>query len=671
MKEIDVMKIVIFTLIFLLGDVFLNAQVSSTSLNRGWEFSQQNKNDWRPATVPGTVHTDLLKNRLIPDPYYRDNEKDLQWIGTTNWQYKTKFDISPAVLANKNIELVFDGLDTYAEVYLNGKHVLSSDNMFRQWRVDVKTFLQKTNEILIVFHSAKNKTDSIAKASLPLIIPAENSRPYVRKAQYHYGWDWGPTYITCGIWKNVYIESFNSNPVEKPFVNKRKIELVQQPDSIGRSFYFKIDGKPVYMKGANYIPMELFVPRLTKNDYRKMLLRAKDANMNMLRVWGGGIYENDDFYDLCDSLGIYVWQDFMFAGQMVPGDEHFFNNVKEEVKYQVKRLRHHKSIIIWCGNNEVDEAWHNWGWQNQFNLHGVDSAKVWNDYVRLFRDSIAAWVKEYDGSRPYVSTSPENGWGRAKSITQGDSHYWGFWWGLQDVEVFEEKTGRFISEWGMIGMPNYSSILRFTKKEDRYLFSDVLNSHMKAGNGYNKLLSYAHRYLLDSNQCKKLTVEDFTYMSHVLQYYLLKNAIAIQRSKYPVNMGTLIWQLNDCWPVASWSITDYYNRTPKAAWYAVKESFRDDKIVKHDAARPINMKLQKPVFTIRQTGKNSFTIKSDKDARYIYLYQTGKDFYLSDNYFNMKAGETKTVILREGAFPPAAVQSLKVKSLYDLLLNKS
>lgn len=653
-------------LIFVVVSFSATAQLSKQYIHKNWEFSKVGAEIWDAATVPGTVHTDLLNCERIPDPYYRDNEEKLQWIGITDWEYKTTFEVSAKVMSRKIINLVFDGLDTYADVYLNGKQILTADNMFRQWKVDVTGLLDNKNDLRIVFHSAKNRTDSLAKANLPLVIPAENSRLYARKAQYHYGWDWGPALITCGIWKNVYIESGDKMPAEKKFVSKRKVELVQEPDSIGRTFYFKIDGKPVYMKGANYIPMDMFVPRLTKADYRKMLLRAKDANMNMLRVWGGGIYENDDFYDLCDSLGIYVWQDFMFAGQMVPGDEHFFNNVKEEVKYQVMRLRHHPSIVIWCGNNEVDEAWHNWGWQNQFNLHGADSAKLWHDYTRLFRDSIAAWVKEYDGTRPYVSTSPENGWGRKESITQGDSHYWGFWWGMEDVEVFEKKTGRFASEWGMIGMPNYSSIQKFTVAADRILFSKVLKDHMKAGNGYSKLLSYMHRYVMDSSAAKKLSVENFTYASQVLQYYLLKNAIAIQRSHYPINMGTLIWQLNDCWPVASWSITDYYSRTPKAAWYAVRETFRDDKKPQRDLTRPNALSLQKPEFTIRQIDKKTFTILADKDASYVYVYQTGKDFYLSENYFHLKAGEVKTIHLKEGVFAPGTVQSLKIRSLYDI-----
>ena len=345
-------RLYILFLSFLLVS-FIQLEAQTIALTKGWQFSKAGAGTWHTAQVPGTIHTDLLLNKLIPDPYYRDNEKRLQWIDKENWDYKKSFVVSPSMLAKKNIELVFDGLDTYADVYLNGEKILAADNMFRQWRVPVKGVLKTNNQLLIRFYSAKNKVDSIAKSNLPLVVP-DNARVYARKAQYHFGWDWGPVFITCGIWKNATLEAYDIKPKEKEFINPRKVELVQEPDSIGKSFYFKIDGKPMYMKGANYIPSDVFLPRLKKEDYRKIILSAKEANMNMLRVWGGGIYEDDAFYDLCDEYGIMVWQDFMFAGGMVPGDEAFFSNVREEVKYQIKRLRHHKSIVLWCGNNGME-----------------------------------------------------------------------------------------------------------------------------------------------------------------------------------------------------------------------------------------------------------------------------------------------------------------------------
>ncbi len=656
-------KIGIFVLFFF-ATIHANAQLQKQTINNGWKFYYAKASKWYAATVPGTIHTDLLSNKLIADPYFGDNEKKLQWIDKENWDYKTSFTVSHKILQQKNIELVFDGLDTYADIFLNGKLLFSADNMFRQWRANIKPVLKSRNEILIRFYSAKNKVDSIAKSKLPFVVP-DNPRVYVRKAQYHFGWDWGPTYITCGIWKNIFIEAYPEPQKEIPFINKRKIELVQEPDSIGKTFYFKIDGKPVYLKGANFIPSEMFLPRLKKEDYRKIILAAKDANMNMLRIWGGGIYEDDAFYDLCDEYGIMVWQDFMFAGGMVPGDKHFFNNVKEEIKYQIKRLRHHPCIVLWCGNNEVDEAWNNWGWQNQFKIHGKDSVKIWNDYKRLFQDSIAAWVQLYDGTRPYTSTSPLNGWGRANSITEGDSHYWGVWWGLQDIEVFENKTGRFVSEYGMQAMPNYNTTLSVTYPADRYLFSDVLKAHQKHPTGFQNIQSYLHRYFLDSSLVKKLTLENYTYLTQCFQYYCLKNIIAIHRSKYPVNMGTLLWQLNDCWPVCSWSITDY-SRQPKAAWYAVKNAYRDDEHPQRDSIRPINLKLQKPVFTLKQIGESNFTLESTVDAKYIYLYKENSFFDISDNYFDLKAGEIKKLKIKNRHFNAKELQFIKIKSLYEI-----
>jgi beta-mannosidase len=633
--------------------------------NQPWQFRQQDSGAWMPATVPGTVHTDLQRAGRIGDPFYRDNEAKLQWIGRRNWEYRTTFDAATQLRSLKNAELVFDGLDTYADVYFNGKLVLQANNMFRQWRVNVKSLLQPKNELLVLFRSAHNIVDSMAKANLPLMIP-DNPRTYARKAQYHFGWDWGPTFVTCGIWQPVRLEGYNTKTeVAKP-MPKRKVELVQQADSVGRSFYFAIDGKPVYMKGANYIPSHSFLPELTKEDYRKIIKSAKDANMNMLRVWGGGIYEPDWFYDLCDEYGIYVWQDFMFAGAMVPTDEHFIDNVREEVKYQVNRLKHHPSIILWCGNNEVDEAWHNWGWQKQYNLRGEDSAKVWNAYKRLFKDSLPMWVNRWDGTRPYVSTSPTNGWGRPQSFTEGDSHYWGVWWGMQDIEVFEQKTGRFVSEYGMQGMPNMNTVECFTQADDRYLFSDVLKVHQKHPTGYQNIQGYLHRYFVDSNIVKALSLEDYTYLTQCLQHYCFKNMIAIHRSKYPVNMGTLLWQLNDCWPVCSWSITDY-SRQPKAAWYGVREAYRDDVPVRRDSIRPKDLLLQKPDIKVTPLGNNRIKICSNVYTKYVYVQLPNAKLVLSDNYFDLQPGQSKILQVKEGALSEKEMKAIKIKTLYDIM----
>jgi beta-mannosidase len=358
-----------------------------------------------------------------------------------------------------------------------------------------------------------------------------------------------------------------------------------------------------------------------------------------------------------------VWQDFMFACGMYPGDDAFMKNVREEVKYQLERLKDHPCIVLWCGNNEVEEAWKNWGWQGQFNLHGTDSAKVWNDYKRLFQDSLKKWVDEFDGSRPYVSTSPKNGWGHKESFTEGDSHYWGVWWGLEDWEAFENKTGRFVSEYGMQAMPNWNTIKSFTDSSDRNKQSPIIQAHQKASNGFKKLDHYLTRYFIDSAKLSRLSLEDYTYLSQCMQYYILKNSIATHRSKSPVNMGTLLWQLNDCWPVASWSITDY-SRQPKAAWYAVKEAYRDDVLPVKDLVYPKDLTLQKPQFTIFTSG-NSVSITSNVAVKYLYLSTKDNDLSLSDNYFDLKPGETKKINTNKIINLP----DLKIKSLYDVLVK--
>jgi len=650
-------------LLFLLLIQITSAQNTFIELNKKWQFKNQKENKWHKATVPGTIHTDLLDNKIIPEPFYRDNENKLQWIDKADWEYKTIFNIDKKKLAENDLQLNFAGLDTYADVYLNGYLILQANNMFREWTIPVNNYLKKTNNILLIkFASAQNKVDSFAKALLPWVLP-DNNRVFVRKAQYHFGWDWGPKFIGCGIWKKITIcaaqPQLNKNSSSiKPFA-----KLIQKKDSIGTSFYFEKDGKPIYAKGANWIPADVFLTRLTKNDYRKILQSAKDANMNMLRVWGGGIYESDDFYDICDSLGIMIWQDFMFAGGMYPGDDEFMNNVREEVKCQIKRLQRHPCIVLWCGNNEIDEAWKNWGWQNQFNLHGSDSTKIWNDYKRLFQDSLKKWVNEFDGNRNYISTSPKNGWGHQESFTEGDSHYWGLWWGLEDWEIFENKTGRFISEYGMQALPNWSTIKNFTYSSDRYIRSTVLETHQKATDGFKKINHYLIRYFIDSVKLNTLNLEDYVYLSQCMQYYILKNSIAVQRSKAPTNMGTLLWQLNDCWPVTSWSITDY-SRHPKAAWYAVKEAYRDDILQVKESIFPKDLKLEKPNFKLTITA-NSVYIKSNVTAKYVNITCNNPNIYFSDNYFDLHVGETKIIKIKNSK--RYALADFKIQSLYDIL----
>ena len=660
-------------LFLVVSSLFCAGQNKITYLSQHWVFKQAGKDKWMPAKVPGCIHTDLLSNKIIADPFFENNESKLKWIDTTDWIYQTYFDFNPDVTAAKNIDILFDGLDTYADIYLNDSLMLQADNMFRQWRLPAKTLLKNgRNYLKIYFHSAKNKVNEITKAQLPLVRP-DNNRIYVRKAAFQFGWDWGPTFIGAGIYKHIWLDAYNNLSTTQQLQNerdelnkkrKKDIQLIQQKDSIGTSFYFEKNGKALYMKGANWIPADIFLTNVNKERTRRLLQEAKDANMNMLRIWGGGIYESDDFYNLCDSMGIYVWQDFMFAGSMYPADKLFMQNVKEEVRQQILRLRHHPCIVLWCGNNEIDEAWHNWGWQTQFNLHNEDSIKIWNEYQTLFRDSLSAWVNEWDGTRPYVSTSPKNGWGHQESFTEGDSHYWGLWWGLEDWETFKNKTGRFVSEYGMQSMPDYETIKSFTGYSNRFLYSDAVKSHQKASEGFKKLNHYLTRYFIDSTSLSILSLKDYCYISQCLQAFILKNVIATHRSQYPKNMGTLLWQLNDCWPVTSWSIIDYSD-IKKAAWYAVKKAFAEDNVNDIEIIDRQKLTSQQPKFTIKINGEHSFSITSSCDAKYVYISSNVGTWNLSDNYFDIKKGETKIIGVENAYVSENMIKQMKVYSLNE------
>jgi len=655
------------TVYFLLQIIFFTAPAQYFNLDNNWMFRQAGTAQWYKAIVPGSVHSDLFNNKLIPDPFYSDNEKNLEWIDKADWEYRKQFTVTKDMLLADIIFISFEGLDTYADVFINNKRLLQADNMFRIWEIEIKKYLKPgKNELRIYFHSAKNKVDSIAKTKLPLVLP-DNPRVHARKAQYQFGWDWGPKFIGAGIWRSVKLHCYM--PPATGFRGvPNHVKLIEQKDSTGTGFYFEKDGKPIYIKGANWIPVHAFPSAAKKTDYRQLLLMAKDAGMNMLRVWGGGIYESDDFYELCDSLDIMVWQDFMFAGGMYPGDKNFFANVKAEVKDQLTRLSKYKCIVLWCGNNEIDEAWHHWGWQNQFNLHGADSAKVWKDYTSLFRDSLKAWLTAFDPKdRPYVSTSPQYGWGNPLSYRNGDSHYWGLWWGLEGWEKFKTHTGRFVSEWGMQAMPDYSTVEKYTPAGQRYRYTPAVNAHQKASDGFMKLNHYVNKYFFDTVKLSKLSLEEYTYLTQCVQYYILKNSIATQLSKQPVNMGTLIWQLNDCWPVTSWSLVDFYKK-PKAGYYAAKKQFLSGDTTT-DAVYPKDLQLKKAAITLSSITRNSFTIRTDADAKYICISMGDVDGYLSDNYFDLKANEERTITYNGSKDLRSIRNKIKILSLADILLK--
>jgi len=665
-------KIILFA--FLLIQNILLAQFSEHDLSsEKWQFKNSKENTWLTATVPGTVHLDLINNKIIPDPYKDENEKKVQWVENEDWDYKMAFKISSKELENQNIDLIFNGLDTFSEIYLNGKLLKKTDNMFRKWRIPVKQNLKIGDNLLqIKFTSSLNVGKELAK-KVPFTMP-ESPRSFVRKAQYQFGWDWGPRLVTSGIWKDVklnfwnqakienvkieqksvteqkaeliiYTEIFSDqqgqytvsindkrnniqfkkgkNTIQIPYtindpkiwqpngwgdpnlydikislqnesknldnkterIGLRTIELSQEKDAKGKSFYFKVNGNPMYAKGTNWIPSDSFTPRITKEKYQKLIKDCKEANMNMIRVWGGGIYEDDEFYKACDENGILVWQDFMFAGSFYPSNEEFLNNVKEEVKDQVNRLQNHPSIALWCGNNEIAEAIVNWGYQKQFNYSKEDSLQVWKDYKKVFEEVIPNTLKKNLTSEKniYWPTSPSIGWGHKESLTEGDSHYWGVWWGEQPFEIYNDKVPRFASEYGFQGMPSLAAInSMFSVKADLSLENPTIKAHEKNARGFHIIDEYMKRdYIVPTDFVK------YNYVSQLLQARGMQIAIEAHRRAKPYNMGTLYWQLNDCWPVISWSSIDYLGNW-KALHYQVKRSFENQAIVTEEKDGVLN-----------------------------------------------------------------------------------
>ncbi|SDC68883.1 beta-mannosidase [Williamwhitmania taraxaci] len=652
------MRIAIHILAILLFVATANAQ-TRLSLNNKWTLNRINDTLSVPATIPGTVHTDLWHAGRIPNPLAGCNEARLQWIGEVNWKYTSTVELTKEQINNQNIELVFDGIDTYAEVRLNGQLLEKTENMFRQYRFPAEKLLKVgTNNIEVIIFAGKAK-EELQKQ--PIFLPG-GEWAAIRKSPYHFGWDWGPRYITAGIWKPAYLEVWDKqkitnlhietqsvdsqkanlstivsiiseknqkasiaitvdgvqatainaklqkgeNRVSIPIsINQpqlwwsnglgkqklynisasikvkktastlattygiRTVELVQEPDSIGTSFFFKVNGQPVFMKGANIIPRHSFLPEASDTNLRQLITDAADAGMNMLRVWGGGAYEDDLFYHLCDSLGILVWQDFMFAGSMYPADPSFLENVKVEATQQIQRLRNHPCIALWCGNNEVSEAWHNWGWQKQNKISPSDSAKIWQGYLSLFENLLPSLVAKEDSARAYWPSSPLNGWGRTKSMTEGDSHYWGVWWGKQPFDVYTEKVPRIMSEYGFQGFPYPETVKRFTSTEDGTPDSTELKCHQRHPIGYEIIDEY-----LDRENLHPKSLLDKIYQSQLLQAKGMGMAMEAHRRAKPFCMGSLFWQLNDCWPVVSWSAIDFYGN-PKAVYYTAKHAFAD------------------------------------------------------------------------------------------------
>lgn len=642
------------------------------TLHSDWTFCQVGDTLWSDAKVPGTIHQDLLNHNRIPNPFYGMNEEAVQWVENEDWMYRTSFVVTEEQLNRDAAVLELDGLDTYADVFLNGALILRSDNMFVGHKVPVKSVLRKgENRLLIRFRSA-------VKEALPqwetngFDYPADNDHSskrvsiYTRKAPYSYGWDWGIRLATCGIWRPVRlvfsdvariedyyvrqasvsaskadvdnrleITNVTSQPVsallkvayhysandtkevqkqielrpgentvslpvmidnphlwmpngwgepslykftasvsvdgvevasQERQVGLRSIRVVMEDDEHGKSFYFEVNGHPMFAKGANFIPDDALLPNVTTERYKRIFEDVKAANMNMLRVWGGGIYEDDKFYDEADRNGILIWQDFLFACTTYPHDPLFLKRVEAEAEYNIKRLRGHASLAMWCGNNEIYEGVRYWGWKNKYTSEAF--AEMNRGYDILFRQLLPDMVKRFDSDRFYMHGSPyEANWGRPESWKIADSHNWGTWYGRKPFESFDSEIPRFMSEYGFQAFPEMKTIRTFAEEKDFELESPVMNAHQKATIG-NALI----KQTMGLYYKVPAKFEDLVYVGLVLQGQGMRHGIEAHRRNRPYCMGSLFWQLNDSWPVVSWSSIDYYGNW-KAMQYQSQRAF--------------------------------------------------------------------------------------------------
>ena len=642
-------------------------------LDKNWQFTQADKNEWMPAKVCGTVHQDLIDNGKLINPFFGMNEEKVQWVEKEDWKYRTTFTVTEAELGHSAALLRFEGLDTYADIYLNGALLKRTDNMFVGYDLQVKDFLRKgDNHLTVYFHSPiKQALPQWETDGFPY--PADNDHSqqrvsiYTRKAPYSYGWDWGIRLATSGIWRPVTLTFYDAARIEDLYVEQlavnnavaklnhhleisrpeptaesaevtltysflnevkqtesrnitlqpgtnritipmeisapqlwmpngwgeaalykvdatvkvdgvavaseskriglREVKVVMEDDKDGKSFYFMVNGKPLFAKGSNYIPSDALLPNVSRERYLRLMQDVKDANHNLIRVWGGGIYEDDMFYEAADSMGILVWQDFIFACTTYPSDPAFLSRVREEAAYNIRRLRNHACLAMWCGNNEIYEGMRYWGWSKKY-----ENPEIWKEmqrgYDKIFHQLLPEMISRYDAGRFYMHSSPyEANWGRPESWKIADSHNWGIWYGQKPFESLDTEIPRFMSEYGFQAFPEMKTIATFATPQDYALESDVMNAHQKATIG-NALIKKT--MALYYNEPKDF--EELVYKGLVLQGMGIRRGIEAHRRNRPFCMGTLYWQLNDSWPVVSWSGIDYYGNW-KALHYQTRRAY--------------------------------------------------------------------------------------------------
>lgn len=618
------------------------------SLDGCWEFAEKDTQSWKCGQVPGCVQMDLIQLGELPDPFIGLNEVPFHALEEKDWVYRKEFIVSEKDIKHDQIELCFEGIDTFAEILLNGTWLGATDNMFVLHRFAIREkLLIGKNRLEVVFNSTIRRAKAdMENSSVKLEYCCEPAAPYVRKAHYSFGWDWSPRILQTGIWRSVYMEWHDiaeitnlycqtcsiddgiaaiqveaevvllqrikpvasiavelngSIQIEKAvsiceeagkhrirtelkihdaqlwFPNGmgnqplyhirlalfdddalvsqrscrfgiRMVRLIQNKDEQGESFIFEVNGQKVFAKGANWVPADNLIPRITRKEYYHYVKAARDANMNMLLCWGGGVYEDPAFYEACDEMGLMIFQTFMFHYAEYPAwDSGFISNITHEVETIVRQLRNHPSIVVWCG--ECENTW-------SFPSHDHTRGSL------IYQEIIPRICAELDPSRPYRIGTPYGG-EDPNSMNEGDRHSYEVYMGFRDYEAFTKDTTRFASEFGVQSMPSWKTVLSYTSPTELRLFSQTTLSHNK----FPDAMSMLFKCIFDMAGLPA-DFRSFVYLSQYTQAEIIKLAVEHWRSRMYLTGGALFWQFNDCWPGTSFSCIDYYRRRKYLYYYA-------------------------------------------------------------------------------------------------------
>ena len=627
------------------------------NMNNGWVMSFDGKE--YGCSVPCSMYKVLLENKAIPDPYYRENEYISTDLSRKDVTFTKSFDASAETLSAQRRFLLFRGIDTLSEVFLNGEKLLDTDNMHRTWEVRIDGILREHNKLEVRIKSPVRYIESEnEKRPVWGVGECMKGYPHLRKAHCMFGWDWGPMLPDMGIWRDVELLAYNGGRLrgvqvypEPGFDEKgadlhveafteewdldggrhcecrvtapdgkiiydgafpenetvhitdpqlwwvrglggqplytvtvylkdstgavldevtkriglRTLVISKDKDEWGEEFCFKCNGIKVFAMGANYIPEDQIVTRMTKEKTDRLLEECAAANHNFIRVWGGGNYPSDSFYDKCDELGIIVWQDFMFACSAYRLTDSFRSTVEHEIADNIERLRHHPSLGLWCGNNEIESAWVGWGLP--------EDEECRQDYLTLFEEIIPRLLRKLDPERApfYHPSSPSSGGGFAdpSSNKAGDMHYWAVWHNFKPIEDFRRNYYRFCSEYGFESVPDIKTVLTFADegRGDLDLCGNVMQAHQKCLLGNEKLMFYLAQTVNYPCDFRRLI-----YCSQLMQADCIRSSVEHMRRARGRCMGSAYWQLNDSNPVISWSGIDYYGRL-KALHYASRRFY--------------------------------------------------------------------------------------------------